>query len=361
MDYTIEAEYALWINSTLTGHIHGVYFTIKWIQVITATLSILGPGSIIGYAVFQNVVTSPEVRPIFYLSLSDLLLAACWLIGAVLYRGSCQHNIACYSLQIMGQMFYISTFFYTLNFTWQTFCSLRRRLDSELYKMSDNECRFVRITTVLSSIVPLLFILPVLCIGNTNNCYEYNNHSCLVLNVGSQITADLSSDTQGACTRLHLYSIAVYLVTFCLAVIPILGIAAWSHTVVQRHLVTTGFIQDQQLAVIKVMSWSLLLFPAIFFICCLPDVILALLKLADCKVANALYICLYAIQAITAVSPGFLNCLAYGWTQHMLRTLKQRGCRDVDTQTPLLRSQKKLYASIHSSTADIRPNIVSAL
>lgn len=37
--------------------------------------------------------------------------------------------------------------------------------------------------------------------------------------------------------------------------------------------------------------------------------------------------------------------MVYGWTQHLFVSLKRQACRDVDTQTPLLRSQKKFYAS----------------
>lgn len=46
------------------------------------------------------------------------------------------------------------------------------------------------------------------------------------------------------------------------------------------------------------------------------------------------------LQAFTSGSQGFLNCLVYGWTR-----LRRAGCsvasRDADTQTPLLRAQKK--------------------
>ncbi|KAK9391768.1 putative transmembrane protein [Crotalus adamanteus] len=52
-----------------------------------------------------------------------------------------------------------------------------------------------------------------------------------------------------------------------------------------------------------------------------------------------------AILALTASSQGFLNCVVYGWTQHMLHCVKRKACRDVNTQTPLLRSQKRFYAS----------------
>lgn len=57
------------------------------------------------------------------------------------------------------------------------------------------------------------------------------------------------------------------------------------------------------------------------------------------------FISLIISQALTAASQGLLNCIVYGWTQHVFLSLKRNACRDVDTQTPLLRSQKKFYAS----------------
>ncbi len=47
-------------------------------------------------------------------------------------------------------------------------------------------------------------------------------------------------------------------------------------------------------------------------------------------------------QAFTSASQGFLNCLVYGWTcAHLRRAGRRVLSRDMDTQTPLLRSQKK--------------------
>lgn len=56
-------------------------------------------------------------------------------------------------------------------------------------------------------------------------------------------------------------------------------------------------------------------------------------------------LCCCLSQALTAASQGLLNCIVYGWTQHVFLSLKRNACRDVDTQTPLLRSQKKFYDS----------------
>ncbi|XP_075034587.1 transmembrane protein 116 [Mixophyes fleayi] len=351
----------MWVNDTLIEDWQGVYREVLWIQVVTALLSIVGSGSIIGFAVFQNSMKLPEVRPLFYLNVSDLLLALCWLLGAVLYRQSFNGNVSCYNLQAMGQMFYLSTFFYTLNYTWQTYSNMRRRLNSDMYKISEAECCIGRVTTILSSVIPLLFTVPVLYIGNTEQCYRNTSHSCLVLNVGSQITTDPSTYTNSVCNGLYFYSKAIFLATFSVTAISILVILGYFYISFRRHLITAGSLQYQKLVLITVTRRNLLLFLSIFVLCCLPAVTLALLKLTDNKGAEEIYRIFYYIQALAAVSQGFLNCLAYGWTQQMLRCLKQNGYRDVDTQTPLLRSQKKLYASTQASTCYIGPRSVSAL
>ncbi|MBN3276382.1 TM116 protein, partial [Polyodon spathula] len=92
------------VGKLLTGT-YLVYDAVRWIQFIMAILSILGSGSIITYAAFQNLIKTPEIRPLFYLSFTDLLLGVSWLVGAVLYReplGS--QNIACYNLQSIGHV-----------------------------------------------------------------------------------------------------------------------------------------------------------------------------------------------------------------------------------------------------------------
>ena len=48
-------------------------------------------------------------------------------------------------------------------------------------------------------------------------------------------------------------------------------------------------------------------------------------------------------QAFSSASQGLLNSLVYGWTQSTFRSASKASLRDVDTQTPLLQSQKKGY------------------
>lgn len=51
---------------------------------------------------------SPQVRPLFYLSLSDLFLGVCWITGALLYstetKTAASQEVACYNLQAVGQV-----------------------------------------------------------------------------------------------------------------------------------------------------------------------------------------------------------------------------------------------------------------
>ncbi|XP_040271990.1 transmembrane protein 116 [Bufo bufo] len=349
MDAAVDSD-IVWRNITAAL---AVYSNVKWIQVITSMLSIVGSGSIIGYAVFQNAVKLPEVRPLFYLSVSDLLVAFCWLLGAVLYKPHTQ-SFPCFNLQAVGQVFYLSTYLYTINYMWQTFSNFRRRISNDLNQISDKECCIGRVATVLCSVVPVLFICPVLYYGNTKECYRNNSYSCLVLNIGSQITMD--PDVSSSCAALHTYSTAVFMTTFCLSTTGILVILGYICQLFRMIQKDSRSLQGHW-AVITVTRHTFLLFPSIFLFCCLPVVTLTFVNMKE--VTDGYQVLCY-IQAFTAVSQGFLNSLAYGWTQQMIRCLKRNRCRDVDTQTPLLRSQKNLYAAMQTSNTCIGPRSISA-
>ncbi|KAI1881943.1 hypothetical protein AGOR_G00244900 [Albula goreensis] len=91
---------------------------VLWIQLFMAVLSIVGSGSIIVFAIFQNLRRTAEERALFILSVADLMLCFTWLIGAVLLKQTCDNRDACYNLHAVEQMLYMSSFFYTLNYTW---------------------------------------------------------------------------------------------------------------------------------------------------------------------------------------------------------------------------------------------------
>ncbi|MBN3283791.1 TM116 protein, partial [Polyodon spathula] len=233
------------------------------------------------------------IRPLFYLSFTDLLLGVSWLVGAVLYReplGS--QNVACYNLQSIGQIFYVSSFFYTINYTWVLYTDLKEKYNRTVNGFSqvgsNHAYRISRIMTILSGVIPVLLMAPVFWGGNVAKCYQNFSqpYKCLLMHTGTlePDTGYNESDTK-VCHAMHYYGIAVVLET---------------------------------------------------------------VKLFNPTGQEKFYVSLYILQAFTSASQGILNCFVYGFTQHMIRFMKNKTSRDVDTQTPLLRSQKKCYASRHS-------------
>ncbi|XP_063171508.1 transmembrane protein 116 isoform X2 [Candoia aspera] len=311
----------------------------------------MGSSSVIGYALFQNTARSPEVRPLFYLSLSNLFLGVCWLAGALLYRRETSHptgeGITCYNLQATGQIFYVASFLYTVNYTWQLYTDLKMKFNQRLHNQMPQILSYTnhvgRIAIIFSSLIPILLVAPVFGLGNCFQCFQNftTERGCLLLHVENVLS---TSSQRVPCAVLCLYSTGVFLVSFVASFLAILILLIRTRTLYKRFVHSMGYVGDQQWAMMKVVEHSVVLYPVVFFCCWGPAFILGVVKLARMDNASV-YMALYILEALTASSQGLLNCAVYGWTQHLLRCVKRKACRDVDTQTPLLRSQKRFYAS----------------
>uniref|UniRef100_A0A8D0F5M7 Transmembrane protein 116 n=1 Tax=Strix occidentalis caurina TaxID=311401 RepID=A0A8D0F5M7_STROC len=304
-------------------------------------VAVIGSSSIIAYAVFQNAVRSPEVRPLFYLSLSDLFLGMCWLAGALLYSTpTSKQDLICYNLQATGQIFYVASFLYTVNYTWHLYMDLKMKYNQNLFRIC---------ATVISplSLIPFLLMVPVFCLGNSSNCYQNfsQKHGCLLMHTEIAVPTNEPQTLSGSvCRAMHFYGIGVFLISFLISFIAILVVLSQARGLYKRFVNATGFLGDQQWAMIKTVEQRVIFYPIAFFCCWAPAVLLGILKLTV-STNSKIYMALLILQALTAASQGLLNCIVYGWTQHIFLSLKRNACRDVDTQTPLLRSQKKFYAS----------------
>ncbi|XP_043832183.1 transmembrane protein 116 isoform X2 [Dromiciops gliroides] len=291
-----------------------VFSSIQWIQFVMATLSIIGSSSIIAYTVFQNIMKSPVVRPLLCLSFSDLLLGMCWLLGALLYgTPTVNEDVICYNLQATGQE-------YTSRVGW--------------------------IAVVLSSLIPLLLMVPVFCLGNTSECFHNfsQSHRCLLMHSPPPPMAELlPSASTSVCRTLYFYWLSVFLISFLLSLLAIVALLIRAQILYKRFVKSTGFLGDEQWAGIRVVEQRVCFYPAAFFCCWGPAVILVIIKLFRPE-NTQLHMVLYVLQALTAASQGLLNCGVYGWTQHRFHRLRWEARRDADTQTPLLRSQKRFYS-----------------
>nr|XP_023395091.1 transmembrane protein 116 isoform X2 [Loxodonta africana] len=281
-----------------------------------ATLSVIGSSSLIAYAVFQNTQKSPEIRPLIYLSFSDLLLGICWLIEALLYGTSAANkDIICYNLQAVGQVI-------------------------------DYTCRVGQMAIIMSSLIPLLLMVPVFCLGNTSECFRNfsQSHRCiLMLSPPSAMAELLPSANTSVCSILYFYGIIIFLASFLLSLLTIVVLLIQAQTLYKKFVKSTGLLGSEQWAVIHIVEQRVRFYPVAFFCCWGPAVILMILKLTKPQ-DTKLHMALYVLQALTAASQGLLNCGVYGWTQHKFHQLKQETRRDADTQTPLLCSQKRFYS-----------------
>uniref|UniRef100_F6UNH8 Transmembrane protein 116 n=2 Tax=Callithrix jacchus TaxID=9483 RepID=F6UNH8_CALJA len=280
-----------------------------------ATLSVIGSSSLIAYAVFQNVQKSPEIRALFCLSFCDLLLGLCWLTETLLYGASVANkDIICYNLQAVAQMI-------------------------------DYTCRVGQMALVFSSLIPLLLMTPVFCLGNTSECFQNfsQNHKCILMHSPPSSMAELlPSADMSVCSILYFYGVTIFLGSFVLSLLTIMVLLIQAQILYKKFVKSSGFLGSEQWAVIHIMDQRVRFYPVAFFCCWGPAVIVMIIKLTKPQ-DTKLHMALYVLQALTATSQGLLNCGVYGWTQHKFHQLKQEAQRDADTQTPLLCSQKRCY------------------
>ncbi|XP_047617933.1 transmembrane protein 116 isoform X2 [Phacochoerus africanus] len=326
------------------------FSAIQWIQFVMATLSVIGSSSLIAYAIFQNIQKSPEIRPIFYLSFSDLLLGICWLMEALLYGTSAaSKDIFCYNLQAVGQIFYVSSFLYTVYYIWYLYKELRMKHNqsgqSTFLPVIDHTYQVGQIAIILSSLIPLLLMIPVFYLGNASECFRNfsQSHRCILMYSPPSAMAELlPSANTSVCSTLYFYGLIIFLASFLLSLFIIVVLLIQAQTLFKKFVKSTGFLGSEQWAAIHIVEQQVLFYPVAFFCCWGPAAILMIIKLMKPQ-DTKLHMALYVLQALTGSSQGLLNCGVYGWTQYKFHQLKQKARRDADTQTPLLCSQKRFY------------------
>ncbi|XP_078193468.1 transmembrane protein 116 isoform X4 [Callithrix jacchus] len=243
-----------------------IFPAIQWIQFVMATLSVIGSSSLIAYAVFQNVQKSPEIRALFCLSFCDLLLGLCWLTETLLYGASVANkDIICYNLQAVAQMI-------------------------------DYTCRVGQMALVFSSLIPLLLMTPVFCLGNTSECFQNfsQNHKCILMHSPPSSMAELlPSADMSVCSILYFYGVTIFLGSFVLSLLTIMVLLIQAQILYKKFVKSSGFLGSEQWAVIHIMDQRVRFYPVAFFCCWGPAVILMIIKLTkpqDTKLHMALYV-----------------------------------------------------------------------
>ncbi|XP_050015084.1 transmembrane protein 116 isoform X1 [Alexandromys fortis] len=324
---------------------------IQWIQFVTATLSVIGSSSLITYAVSQNPQMSAKIKPLFYLSFSDLLLGICWLIKALLYGTSAPHKDSiCYNLQTVGEILFIASLFCTVSYIWYLYTELRMR-DSQSGRSTtaqviNHTCQSSHIVFILSSLLPLLLMTPVFCLGNVNECFHNfsQSHRCLLMHSPpSAMIEPLPSTNTSVCSVLYFYGVTVFLASFFFSLLLITVLLFHAQSLYKKFVKSTGFLESEQWAAIYTVGQRMRFFPVAFVCCWGPAATLLIIELTKPQ-DTSLHMAFSVLQALTAASQGLINCGIYGWTQCKFQQLKREPRHDADTQTPLLCSQKRIYS-----------------
>ncbi|KAJ8260853.1 hypothetical protein COCON_G00165760 [Conger conger] len=336
-------------NSSVTDSTFGR--SVVWIQLVMAVISVVGSGSIVVFAPFQNLLGTREVSALFFMSLADLLVSFTWLIGPVLLTQTCDNRTACYNLHAVEQIFYISSFFYTLNYMWVLYLRLKedycRNMTSQPSLPPVRTCSLTKVALVLSCVLPVLLMVPVFVVGNKFSCSRNLSqaYECLMMHTW---VLNGSSDFGGgeSCDRIHTYSVTIFVITFFASSIGILVLLRKVRSLYARCVVSAhGALDAREWASLGVLQVQTTLYSAAFAVCWFPAVVLAIAILCTLQETHWLFSILYMLQVFTSPSQGSLNCLLYGWVRHRYRSLKALEQRDAATQTPLLRAQKQSRSS----------------
>uniref|UniRef100_A0A671Y920 Transmembrane protein 116 n=1 Tax=Sparus aurata TaxID=8175 RepID=A0A671Y920_SPAAU len=302
-------------------------------------------GSIIVCVMLQRLSRTPELQPLFLLSVSDLLLALCWLIGAALFSTHCSSlNKHCYHLHTVEQILYMASFFFTLNYVWNLYTAIREKyLSCSNGYPTAASCRCVD-SECVCRLIPVMLMTPVFIQGNISQCQANSSepYRCLLMHTGALFRTSDQLQPTTACRWLRTCCIAIFLATFLLTLLSIIVLMVKARRIYRRAVTSHGYLGNEQRTAFRVMDRRMLLYPLVFILCWGPAVGLAfLLEVKPSAGQGWAVVALYISQAFTSASQGFLNCLVYGWTRARLRRAGRMVLsRDVDTQTPLLRSQK---------------------
>ncbi|KAK7102637.1 transmembrane protein 116-like [Littorina saxatilis] len=301
------------------------------ISLLTSGLSLVGSGSILFCVVYHRRVCSPEIFPIFHLSVADGMASLFMMIVSVLFLntypsypgspGPCGYLIA-----IMTSL-YICTFFLTLGYALEAFIRLRRRLQAYLSLEGSrtngvsNYCMYV--VYFMSWLVPLslgIFLMLV-----THFTKVENNSFTRVLPMECSLCFPVFSAHQTYCwsqvedgTQWLLMYRLIFLIpllfVFSLNMVLYICISRDFRQVSMRRGLLS-YHQRQEEAMLRKKAF---MYQTAFIVCWIPTMVLEVASFfSSYNMLN--FYALFVLQALVGPLQGLLNCIIYGWKRESFR------------------------------------------
>ncbi|XP_032217719.1 transmembrane protein 116 isoform X1 [Nematostella vectensis] len=307
---------------------------LAYIYMCTATLSIIGAASIVLAAVIKHRVANSEVRPIFHLSLSDLVASVFLLIGAILfcnYKTTVNENILCSYFTALTSSFYMSTFLLTVLYAFEVYGKLKNLYPKITNIRQDDTQAFgsfhqLFFLYTFAWALPLAITLSIFAVDSgesgTGSLNDDICGTCLPVFHYRSENCSLSTDNDLEPDWNHIYkSIFIAMLSICMLAIVVIYILALK--LFRKIQVSGGIIGRQQYEQQALVRRRACIYFLVFIACWLPGTILGILSLKKTFELKK-YFVFYVIQALSSPLQGFINCLVYGWRRPgFMRSLRQ--------------------------------------
>uniref|UniRef100_A0A8C0HCQ9 Transmembrane protein 116 n=1 Tax=Chelonoidis abingdonii TaxID=106734 RepID=A0A8C0HCQ9_CHEAB len=122
-------------------------------------------------------------------------------------------------------------------------------------------------------------MVPVFCLGNSSDCYQnfscpLSDCRCLLMHTETtMLTGQLQTHGGSVCSVIYFYGVGVFLVSFLISFIAIMVLLIQARALYKRFINSTGFLGDQQWAMIKIVEQRVVYYPIAFFCCWGPGVL----------------------------------------------------------------------------------------
>eukprot|EP00794_Sanderia_malayensis_P013868 gene13868-15316_t len=252
------------------------------LSIITSSLSIIGTASVIIFIIYKRICRSPDVNPLFHLSIADFLLALFWVIGPIIhfkYAGNqfvVDLSYFCSTWQGLCEMVHIMSFFLTVNYALNVFLRMKEKKD-RMFQLNDplasqqhiiNHSWFRVGIYAFSWVMPIAIIIPLLIEMRRSQpdfCQQ-----CIIL-----LDAPRPFSFEGNLLGYNGPMLIILSLTFSIVAIIVLYLL----TLRMYRKTILGFHTNRQRVVVHAMAKRAAVYIAVFIYCWTPALILASIKL----------------------------------------------------------------------------------
>lgn len=298
------------------------------ISLASASLSLLGSLSILGFILWKKLLKVNAILPLFHLSLADGILAFFWILTTTKYFVSRNENplytaLSCFIWQLLTEITHFATIFLTINYAIDVYLKMRNRIIkvhtvTEGIEIPESTCqkRTKILLYVISWLLPFLIMMPILV-----NIRSDRISSCQKCVIFIDVAVLMGGSVPWNYGYIAL-AVTLTITMIILFIVYLLSLRLYWKAV-------PGFRTDRQRRQLFNMQIRVTVYLLVFALCWAPGMVISYHKWFKHRNSRAKgfldirrYQIIYFFQASFAPLQGFFNSIVYGWTKKTFRTLQ---------------------------------------